>query len=240
MGAVTEARWKPMRTILGLLIALLAARASWAGITDNCPAGFAGTDRKPVKTRSTSAGSSYTKVNGGSPITAKKWFDLTCAWDDEFPAGLSSADKATYKNKTFPAIENQKITLTGYLLSIKKDPNDNDFHVEIGDKPSWNSRHLIAELPSTSASCAARKLLVDLVDKDIAKYGTSYSGNKHAFHKAVKIQVQGYVFLDMHHAKNNGVLCTDDGGRGLRLSNSPSHVVGLYEIHPAFSVKVLP
>jgi hypothetical protein len=59
--------------------------------------------------------------------------------------------------------------------------------------------------------------------------------------RPVCVEVEGFVFLEMTHSKHGEADCETDGGRGLHVPTpgSKSKVVGLYEIHPAFSIRAL-
>lgn len=221
-------------------VAVLAISTAYAQVPDGCPEGFTGKDRSKEKNRPPASASSYTSLNAGNPITASAWFDQMCSWDTDF-AAQRPWDKTKYQSKVIDGLETIKVKVRGWLVSVKKAPDDNDFHVEIGDAPKWESRHLIAEFPSIQFACAARATLADLIQKDIDKYHVKFTGNKHAFHKAVCVEVEGDIFLDMHHSRQNEADCETDGGRGLRVPTpgSKSHVVGIYEIHPAYSIEAL-
>ena len=221
-------------------VAVLAIATSNAQVPDGCPEGFTGKDRSKEKNRTPASATSYTSLNAGNPITASAWFEQACSWDADF-ASQRPWDKTKYQTKVVDGLETIELKVRGWLLSVKKAPDDNDFHVEIGDAPKWESRHLIAEFPSIQFACAARSTLTDLIQQDIDKYHVKFTGNKHAFHKAVCVEVEGDVFIDMHHSRQNDADCQTDGGRGLKVPTpgSKSRVVGIYEVHPGYSIEVL-
>ena len=230
-----------MRAATGsILCGLFSVALAIAQVSDGCPQGFGGSDRAKEKNRPSASGATYTSLNHGNAITAAAWFDQTCQWDTEL-APQRPWNKPDYQDKAVDGVETARVKLRGYLVSVKKDPSDHDFHVEIADLPKWDSRHLIAGFPSIQFACDARATLTDLVQKDIDKYHVTFNGNKHALHKAVCVEVEGFVFLDMHHSKQGEADCETDGGRGLHMPTpgAKSKVVGLYEVHPAFSVKAL-
>src|SRR6185436_6656367 len=109
-----------IRLLVILTLALVVGPHAFAQVSDNCPSGFTGSDRKAIKNRSASAGASYSKMNGGSIVYAKNWFDLACGWDPNLPANISTI-KSTYKSKTIDGVEDQRIKLRGYLVGFKKD-----------------------------------------------------------------------------------------------------------------------
>ena len=226
-----------LRAVTAFIIGIIATTGAIAQINDGCPEGFAGSDRDAIKNRTPDAGFQYGRVNGGNPINASKWFGQTCEWDTQLDS-LRPWKKAQFKTKLVDDVENLRVTLRGYLVSVKKDA-DNDFHVEIAESPNWSSRHMIAEFPSLAFACDARKTINDLVQNDTDAHRSGSSSSKHAFYQAVCIEVEGFVFLGMHHSKTGEADCKTSGGRGLHANGQPSEVVGLYEIHPAFSLKKL-
>ena len=190
---------------------------------DDCNLTFAGSARKAVKLRSPSAGSSYTKLNGGSPITVAQWFKTTCSLDSKVPASVSAT-------KPMSGIETQTVTLEGFLVAAKFDP-DRDIHAEIAGSPTWDTPHVIVEVPPGQNYRSTRKALWGLVSEELPANSKS---TIHVMQNPPKVDVTGFLFLDTAHGKTN--YCKTSGGRGVTPKGKQQQVQGLWEIHPVIDL----
>lgn len=199
-------------------------RSTLAGLApDDCNLTFAGTARKAVKLRTASDGTSYTQVNGGKPITVAGWFTMACALDPKVP-------KSVPASTPMPGIETQTVTLEGYLVAAKFDP-DRDLHAEIAGSPAWATPHVIVEVPPGQNYCAARQALWGLVRKELPANSTS---TVHVMKTPPKVDVTGYIFLDTAHGVSN--YCHTSGGRGVTPAGKKQQVQGLWEVHPVLQL----
>jgi hypothetical protein len=198
-------------------------RSTLAGIApDDCNQQFAGSARKAVKLRKASDGSTYAKVNGGNAISVSDWFAMTCALDPKVPGTVPAS-------KPMKDIETQAVTLQGFLMAAKLDP-DHDLHAEIAGSNKWNTPHLIVEVPPGQEYCSARKALWDLVAQELPPNSTSKT---HIMQHPPQVQLTGYVFLDTAHGSTN--FCHTSGGRGVK-KQGVQKVQGLWEIHPVLDL----
>jgi hypothetical protein len=217
-------------TILTLLCCVLTCaaqpkpkRSTLARIApDDCNQQFAGSARKAVKLRKASDGSTYKKVNGGSPISVSDWFTMTCSLDPKVPGTVPAS-------KPMKEIETQIVTLQGFLMAAKLDP-DHDLHAEIAGSNKWNSPHLIVEVPPGAEYCTARKALWNLVAQELPPNSKSKT---HIMQHPPQVQLTGYVFLDTAHGSTN--FCRTSGGRGVK-KQGVQKVQGLWEIHPVLDL----
>jgi len=198
---------------------------------------FTGKNRKEVKLRVASDGSGY--HNLGS-LTVKQFLAQACQWDNDLPADISEESiQDGFSDTTVTGIENNRVTVTGYLLAVKRAPDEDDFHVEIGGKKSWNTPHMIIEVSPTSETCDVREKLVDFVNTDIQAGGENKSG-KHIFKYPPEVEVMGFAFVDMFHGRGSEEqFCIINGGRGMLKKKGDRSKVqrGLYEIHPVLELK---
>jgi hypothetical protein len=193
----------------------------------DCDLVFDGVARKNIKMRKKSTGANYIKINNGNAITVTQFFDTTCRLDENVPNDISNT-------KSIVGVENRKVTVEGFLVAAKFEGDaDQDIHAELSHTTSWNSPHMVIEIPPGPAYCIARKLLWGLVKTD-----GPIKNSKRIMTTPIKIRVKGYVFLDATHGSEDR--CEKNGGRGLRKDGAKSKVKGLYEIHPVLSVEVVP
>jgi len=176
-----------------------------------------------VKLRNTASGVHYTKINNGKPITVAQWFKRVCALDSKVPATVPAT-------KPMQGIETQTLTLEGFLVAAKFDP-DRDLHAEIAGSPNWNGPHVIIEVPPGGPYCAPRKALWDLVKAELPANSTS---TIHVMQTPPKVDVTGYIFLDTAHGKTD--FCHTSGGRGVKKGGKQM-VQGLWEVHPVLDLE---
>jgi membrane peptidoglycan carboxypeptidase len=191
---------------------------------DGCDLRFAGSYRKQVKLRPTNL--DYTFHNSGRAITVTDWLAFTCSLDPEVP--LKSNIPAT----TALAQERVKIKLRGFLMAVKRDP-DNDLHVQIAERARpYNQSQIIIEIPPGQEFCAARSKMAALTRAD---GGTV---NKHIFARPPEVEATGYLFIDGTHMEaHRGDYCAQNGGRGIKGSLSKSPVRGIWELHPVIKLE---
>ena len=200
-------------------------KGSTAGIDpESCDLSFAGTARKAVKLRTAQDGADYVKVNDGKPITVEDWFAMTCKLDDQVPSKVPAS-------QAMKGIETQKVTLKGFLMGAKLDP-DHDIHAEVAGSPKWATPHLIVEVPPGQQYCAARKALWDIVKTELPAHSTS---KIHVMKTPAPVTVTGYLFLYTAHGKTD--FCHTRGGRGITPAGKKQQVQGLWEIHPVLELQ---
>ncbi|MGH9764478.1 MAG: hypothetical protein ACREDR_32925 [Blastocatellia bacterium] len=221
---------KPIHALFGILVLtslvvgpvagerssrLQSAQTPGAG----CDLEFAGKDRKAVKLRTPDQ--SYKKQNDGKPLTVADFLSLVCSLDSKVSTPVPEDQPMD--------IEKVEVTLDAFIIAMKQDA-DNDFHIQIADKPDANANQIIVEVPPGQDYCDARqnvhKLFLDDGGDSLAK---------HVFAAPPKVEITGYLFLDSAHGKT--AFCKNNGGRGIQINGKPSHVVGLWEIHPVITLK---
>jgi hypothetical protein len=220
-----------MRRLPPLLLIVSLLSPSFVAQTDNgCKLKFLGKPvaRRAVKLRPPTK--NYTKFNNGDSISVKEFLSPLC---------LDVSKKVFVKVPTGAAmpIEEQTITIKAFVLAMKLDKNDNDLHIQIGDKPKpFKQPQIIVEIPPTNKYCSARTAMMDLFREDA---GTK-APNDYIFKNPPEVEITGYLFLDSHH----GLTCTGDGGRGIRqkgLKKPPKHspVKTTWELHPVIKLQRL-
>ena len=192
---------------------------------DDCNLKFRGDGRKAVKLRTLGDGSSYAKLNDGKPVSVQEWYSITCSLDFKVPARVPAA-------KPMQGIETQIVTLEGYLVAAKFDP-DRDIHAEIGASPKWTRPLVVVEVPPGENYCAARKALWGLVGKELPPNSTDHF---HVMENPPKIRVTGYVFLDATPGKTTPYPCRTGVKRGMKPRGKQAQVQGLWEVHPVLDV----
>jgi hypothetical protein len=192
---------------------------------DDCTLKFHGDGRRAVKLRTSSDGAKYSRVNAGRPMTVQQWYTMTCALDPKLPRRIPAA-------KPMPGIETQTVSLEGYLVAAKFDP-DRDIHAEIGASPEWTRPLVVVEVPPGQNYCSARKTLWQLVQKELPP---NSNARFHVMKSPPKVVVTGYVFLDSAPGKRTPYSCRSGSGRGIRPAGKNSQVQGLWEVHPVFDV----
>lgn len=221
-----------MRRLPPLLLLLAFLSSSVFTQTDNgCKLKFLG---KPVARRAVKLrppNKNYPRFNGGDPISVKEFLNPLCL----------DVSKEVFKKVPAGAampIEEQTITLHAFILAMKLDKNDNDLHIQVGDKPKpFNQPQIIVEIPPTNKFCDARTAMMNLFRED----GGKNDPKDYFFTNPPEVEITGYLFLDSHH----GLTCTSDGGRGIRQKSkgkkAPKHspVRTTWELHPVISLKKL-
>ncbi|HKG61315.1 MAG TPA: hypothetical protein VKB05_16255 [Pyrinomonadaceae bacterium] len=214
-----------MRRLPLLVFVFVFVSSSFVAQTDNgCKLKFLGKDsaRKAVKLRPTTK--NYRKYNDGDPLSVKEFLNPLC---------FDVSKKVFKKVPTGAAmpIEEQTITLHAFVLAMKHDDNDNDLHIQVGDKPKpFNQPQVIVEIPPTNKFCDARTAMMNLFRAD----GGQGDPKDYFFKNPPEVEITGYLFLDSHH----GLTCTGDGGRGIRkkVKGKPapkrSPVRTTWELHP--------
>lgn len=66
-------------------------------------------------------------------------------------------------------IEEQTITIRAFVLAMKLDKNDNDLHIQIGDKAKPYKQPQLIEIPPTNDYCDARTKTMDLYPEESDK-----------------------------------------------------------------------
>jgi hypothetical protein len=221
-----------MRRLPPLLLGFLFFSRSFIAQTDNgCKLKFLGKPvaRKAVKLRPPTK--NYPAFNNGDAISVKKFLNPFC---------LDVSKKVFVKVPSGAAmpIEEQTVTIRAFVLAMKWDKNDNDLHIQIGDKAKpFNQPQIIVEIPPTNEFCNARTAMMDLYRADSSKNDPK----DYIFTDPPEVEITGYLFLDAHH----GLTCTSDGGRGIRQKTkgkkAPKHspVKTTWEIHPVISLTKL-
>ena len=177
-----------MRRLPPLLLALAFLAPSFLAHADDngCKLKFLGKEsaRKAVKVRPTTK--NYPKFNGGDPISVKDFLNPLC---------LDVSKKVFKKVPTGAAmpIEEQTIILHAFVLAMKLDENDNDLHIQVGDKPNpFNQPQVIVEIPPTNKYCDARTAMMDLFRAD----GGQSDPKDYIFKNPPEVEITGYLFLD--------------------------------------------
>lgn len=191
----------------------------------DCIVAFAGTSRKAVKLRTEADGTNYAKLNGGNVIAVSDWFKDTCNLDPQLPAKVP-------ESQAMDKLETQVVTLKGFLMAAKLDP-DNDIHTQIGGDDKWDSPQVVVEVPPGPDYCAARTKVWGLISNDAAP---GSPGVEHVMKNPVPITVTGYVFLDAFHRRKGKAPCQDNGGRGIQKGGIDK-VQGIWEIHPVLKAE---
>jgi len=227
-----------LRITCGILLTLLLAPtvAYAQKAADDCSWEFAGKPRRAVKLRTAADGASYTNHNDGRPTTVSEWFTYTCTLDPKLPDEIPAA-------QAMSGIETVRVTLHGYLVAARFErEEDHDIHAEIAASPTWNSPHVIVEVPPGQNYCEARRALWALVKEDMRAAGDSTAPDRWILRRPVKIEVTGYVFLDFSSRKEKLAdgsrdFCHFNADRGVKKPGEKSRVRGLWEVHPVLSVK---
>jgi len=233
MHVVREVKMKRSAILFVLLLAPTCAYAQTAA--DDCSWEFAGKPRRAVKLRTAADGANYTNHNGGKPTSVSEWFAYTCTLDPKLPDDIP-ADQA------MSGIETVRVTLYGYLVAARFERDeDHDIHAEIAASPTWNSPHVIVEVPPGRNYCDPRRALWALVKEDMRAAG-SPEVDLWILRRPVKVEVTGYVFLDLSSrkeklAKGSRDFCHFNANRGVKKPGETSRVRGLWEVHPVLSIK---
>ena len=199
-----------------------------ADITD-CNIPFEGSERKGVKMRK--PGQKYTLHNGGRAVTVSEFYSYVSGLVD----GVPSQRKLVPDDEPLKA-EKLTMKVKGYLMAGKSE-DDNDFHLQISEKPEWKElTQLVVEIPPGEEYCEARNNYIKLVEAQ--PKGTA---RKCIFTNPPLVEVTGYLFLDASHMRKQRTdYATDNGGRGVRgggMKTSP--VRGIWELHPVTKLELV-
>jgi hypothetical protein len=233
------------RWMIAILCALALAAPLAAQAPDDCSLTFQGSYREAVELRLPDQ-SGYTTFNNGQAITVSQWFNqLADPLDPKVPR------KPQTNTPAMPGVETTQVTLTGFLVAVRferfvpggTEHGDNDFHCEIAGQPTWNTDHVVVEVPPGPAYCDARKKVWQMAKDDSAQSGQPLA-DTHIFAQPPSVAVTGYVFLDGIHARRGTIHYADAigkaAGRGITGPGKPRKVRGLWEIHPVLSVAAAP
>jgi hypothetical protein len=228
-----------------LIATFLVLISGCARKPDDCSWEFLGVSRKAVKLRSENDGRTYQKFKQGNPISVAQWYDLVCSFDAKIPEDFRKISE----QEALRDMETIEVTLQCWLLATRLEHSegnskekDNDFHIEVGGEPRWDTPHVIVEIPPGPDYCDARQRVRNLTEEDSRKTGHPIKRSAHVFGDPVEVLVRGYVFFDKPHAEqvrhNHEAYCQGSGGRGIHV-NGASRVQGIWEIHPVFDIALV-
>jgi hypothetical protein len=177
---------------------------------------FIGTDRGDAKT----------SIAPGDPET----FTTVAKLRSSLLSDDKVKDKGITKDFSSPRIaeEEHNVRIVAYIYALKKEANDNDFHLIIGDNGCGEAACLmtaeVSGLPSSDAGDyealgAARQRFLTYFGEDAPRAGSGYTKSE----PGIRVTITGSLFFDVDHAA--GAV----GPEGLRPDSA-------WEIHPVTSI----
>lgn len=221
--------------VLTLTLPLSAPSLAQKLEPDSCKWTSTAIDRRKVKNRPLKL-DRYPTHNGGQAISISEFYDLVCSFD-------APVKKDIVKDKVMPDLEEQTVTVRGFLLAAKFERGqDHDIHVQMAASKEWDQDQLIIEIPAGGKYCPVRKALWSLVRADRDTSGSRSKGDTIKFADPPEVTVTGYLFLDVHHIGKKTTpakYCIENGRRGLQ-KDGKSSVRGLWELHPVIAIATVP
>ena len=101
--------------------------------------------------------------------------------------------------------------------------------------------YMDADLPWDPREIGRALSAMDVTRADMIAAGKSGTADEWIMKTPKEITVEGYLFLDSHHAGATAKdFCQQSGGRGIHDATHPAKVRGLWEVHPVTDVVVGP
>jgi hypothetical protein len=148
---------------------------------------------------------------------------------EQFPDDKMAGMGITRSTNTRVAPEKRNVRVTGFIHAFKKEKNDNDYHVILGDGPDAdNPVYMNVEVSGipVGGTNDNRKKLVAVRDEFKQAFGLGRTGPANFFkpHEPIPVRITGSLFWDVDHKP--GVV----GPAGMRPKTS-------WEIHPISQIE---
>lgn len=158
---------------------------------------YVGNDRRAAK---------ISFVNGPEKLFANvgELFDFVTT-GDRTEENMKALHISRDKESNRVDVEKVKVTVEGYVYAFKKEDNDNDYHVIIGDPPGTPGQEFFnAEVSGLPPGGLERQVLKQVRDTFKGHYqlpDQDSPNSNYVTHAPVRVRVTGSLFFDVIHLK---------------------------------------